>query len=236
MGHERVLGLVEPPLELVEPSHPVQRERAAVGHLVDAPVTLEGQFVLAHPLEHVAGLEDILLVGVLAGYDVAQAAFRPGTVSFMEIELGQFEDLFDIGLAERRLPFKARYLPAFFPHLTLCELEKLLPAQAHTLKVVDALNLVSFLSSDKLDAELAKYVVLFEATPRGLAEFAQQGKEQEQLVARLLADSDLMVQMVVADGAKDEAVARRLWERTEELVGPFFGDVFQTAVSGTTIG
>ena len=53
------------------------------------------------------------------------------------------------------------------------------------------------------NARLAKYVVLLEATPRGLAEFAQQGKKQEQLVERLLADSDLMLQMVVADGAKD---------------------------------
>lgn len=76
-------------------------------------------------------------------------------------------------------------------------------AQANTLKAVDALNLESFLSSDKLDAQMAKYAVLFEATPRGLAEFAQQGKEQEKLVERLLADADLMLRMVVADGAKD---------------------------------
>ena len=59
-----------------------------------------------------------------------------------------------------------------------------------------------FLSSDTLDARLARYVVLSEGTPRGLAEFAQQGKAREQLVERLLADADLMLQMVVADGAK----------------------------------
>ncbi len=81
--------------------------------------------------------------------------------------------------------------------------EALVRAQAKTLKAVDALNLQSFLSSNKLDAKLAKYVVLFEATPRGLAEFAQQGKGQEQLVENLLADADLMLQMVVADGAKE---------------------------------
>ena len=81
--------------------------------------------------------------------------------------------------------------------------EALAQAQARTMKAIDELNLESLLSSDKLDAQLAKYVVLFEATPRGLAEFAQQGKEQEQLVERLLADADLMLQMVVADGAKD---------------------------------
>jgi len=63
-------------------------------------------------------------------------------------------------------------------------------------------ELAPFLSSDRLDGQLAKYVVLLEATPRGLAEFAQQGKEHEQLVERLLADADLMLRMVIADGAK----------------------------------
>jgi len=64
-------------------------------------------------------------------------------------------------------------------------------------------GLAKFLASDKLDAKLVKYVLLAEATPRGLAEFAQQGKEQETLVEKLLADADLMKQMVIADGAKD---------------------------------
>lgn len=60
-----------------------------------------------------------------------------------------------------------------------------------------------FLASDELDAKLAKYVVLTEATPQGLAEFAQQGKVQEALVERLLGDAELMQQMLVADGAKN---------------------------------
>ncbi|MFC1805615.1 SUMF1/EgtB/PvdO family nonheme iron enzyme [Planctomycetota bacterium] len=58
-----------------------------------------------------------------------------------------------------------------------------------------------FLASDALDAKLAKCVVLLEATPQGLAEFAQQGKEQAALVEQMLADADLMKQMLVADGA-----------------------------------
>ena len=62
-------------------------------------------------------------------------------------------------------------------------------------------QLKKFLASDKLDAKLVKYVVLFEATPKGLAQFAQQGKEQEALVEKLLADDELMMQMVMADGA-----------------------------------
>jgi len=57
------------------------------------------------------------------------------------------------------------------------------------------------LASDALDAKLVKFVVLHEGTPEGLATFAQQGKEQEQLIERLLADPELMKQMLVADGA-----------------------------------
>ncbi len=63
-------------------------------------------------------------------------------------------------------------------------------------------DLEKFLASDKLDAQLVKYTVLSQATPRGLAEFAQQGPQQEALVEKLLADADLMKQMVVADGAQ----------------------------------
>lgn len=59
-----------------------------------------------------------------------------------------------------------------------------------------------FLSSDTLDAKLARCAVLVAATPRGLAEFAQQGSEQEALVEKLLADSALMDQMLEAGGAK----------------------------------
>ena len=76
-------------------------------------------------------------------------------------------------------------------------------AQTNTLKAVNEFNLKPFLASDKLDTQMAKYVVLFEATPRGLAEFAQQGKAQEAMVEKLLADTKLMKQMVIADGAKN---------------------------------
>ena len=70
----------------------------------------------------------------------------------------------------------------------------------------DALN--EFLASDALDAKFAKSVVLSEATPRGLAEFAQQGKEQQKLVEKLLADAGLMKQMLIADGANAKRIGR----------------------------
>jgi formylglycine-generating enzyme required for sulfatase activity len=63
-------------------------------------------------------------------------------------------------------------------------------------------SFASFMLSDKLDALLVKYVVLLDASPRGLAEYAQQGKEHQKRVEQLLADAALMKRMLVADGAK----------------------------------
>ncbi|MBK8974398.1 MAG: hypothetical protein IPM29_00580 [Planctomycetes bacterium] len=77
-------------------------------------------------------------------------------------------------------------------------------------KALDDLGLTSFLTSSRLDAQLAKFVVLFEATPRGLALFAQRGKSEEQLVERLLGDDDLLLQMAVADGASGGAYGRAM--------------------------
>jgi formylglycine-generating enzyme required for sulfatase activity len=66
-----------------------------------------------------------------------------------------------------------------------------------------ALNLTPLLADSKLDPKLVKFVVLNSATPKGLAEFAQQGAEKAALIDKLLADTELMKQMLVADGAKD---------------------------------
>jgi len=75
-------------------------------------------------------------------------------------------------------------------------------AKAKAMKAVNELGLEAFLASDKYDAKLAKYQILAEATPRGLAEFALQGNAQKALIKKLLADDDLMIQMAVAGGAK----------------------------------
>jgi len=65
-----------------------------------------------------------------------------------------------------------------------------------------------FMASDKLDDLLVKYVVLLDATPRGLAEFGQQGKEHFALTERLLADSELLKRMLIADGAKAKRIRK----------------------------
>ena len=70
----------------------------------------------------------------------------------------------------------------------------------------DTLN--RFLASDALDAKLVKYVVLLEATPQGLAEFAGREKSRRRWLSRLLADADLMKQMLVADGANAKREGR----------------------------
>jgi hypothetical protein len=88
--------------------------------------------------------------------------------------------------------------------------DALAKAQADTRKAVDELGLNPFLASDKLDAAFAKYVVLTQATPRGLAEFAQQGAEQAALVEKVLADDVLMVQLVRAEGAKAGKVGQAM--------------------------
>jgi len=76
-------------------------------------------------------------------------------------------------------------------------------AQSNELMAATSLldDLKPLLASDKLDAPLVQATVLAEATPRGLAQFAQQGKEQEALVEKLLGDDALLKQMLVAGGA-----------------------------------
>ena len=67
----------------------------------------------------------------------------------------------------------------------------------------DALAVLdAFLADDKLDSELVKCAVIAEATPEGLAAYAQQGKDHETLVEKLLSDSALMKKMLVAGGAE----------------------------------
>lgn len=73
-------------------------------------------------------------------------------------------------------------------------------AMAQTWQAMDALGMDGILGSDALDGKLARYLVITEATPRGLAEFAEKSPAHEQLVDQLLADEGLMVQMLLADG------------------------------------
>ena len=77
-------------------------------------------------------------------------------------------------------------------------------ARTATWKAMDALGATSLLSGSALDTKLAQYVILKEATPRGLAEFAQQSPEHEKLIQQLLENKELMIQMLVADGPESK--------------------------------
>lgn len=94
--------------------------------------------------------------------------------------------------------------PELVHHLAAAE-AALVRARAETHEALDGLGLQALLSSDALDARLARFVVMLEATPDGLAAFAARGSAQEALVTRLLADDDLMLRMVEADGANGGA-------------------------------
>ena len=74
-------------------------------------------------------------------------------------------------------------------------------ALSATWQAMDALGAHGILSDSALDTKLVPYVILKEATPAGLAQFAQQNPENEKLVEALLTDKDLMLQMLIADGA-----------------------------------
>jgi len=82
--------------------------------------------------------------------------------------------------------------------------EALAKAQATTLDAAIPIltGLEKFLASDRLDPQLVKCAIIANATPRGLAEFAQQGAKKEKLIEELLADTELMKQMLVAGGAR----------------------------------
>ena len=71
----------------------------------------------------------------------------------------------------------------------------------NTWKAMDAIGLNSFLSSGALDLKLTQYMILKDATPTILAEFAQQSPENAKLIEELLTDKGLMLQMLVNDGA-----------------------------------
>jgi hypothetical protein len=66
------------------------------------------------------------------------------------------------------------------------------------------------LTEGSLDSRLVKCAVLADATPAGLAAFAQQDGARENLVAKLLADPELMRQMLVAGGAKGGQYGRAM--------------------------
>ncbi len=100
-------------------------------------------------------------------------------------------------------------------------------------------DLKPLLSSDTLDPKLMRIAILNHGTPRGLAEFAQQGAAEEKLLEKLFADEPLMRQILEAGGANGgeygeamqvyEAILKAS-ERAREV-----GSIFQRLALGTSI-
>lgn len=63
-------------------------------------------------------------------------------------------------------------------------------------------DIEGFIASDAVDEKLVKAAVIADATPRGLAEFTQQGLAEKKIIDDLLSRPTLMKQMLLAGGAK----------------------------------
>jgi len=171
------------------------------------------------PLDKIEGAEALVghakgkwLGGAAKGIAEAEAALKKATTEAereaAQKELAKWQADKEAGLkalAERQAALdaakadEAKYIQA-----SRAAKAALAEAEANELKAAKAMiaDVTPFLSSDTLDAKLVKCAVLAQATPEGLAEFARQGKEQEALVEKLLADTALLKQMLEADGAR----------------------------------
>lgn len=149
------------------------------------------------------------IAGADKGIAAAEAALKKATTDAereaARKELADWQKNREDGLAqlkvrEEKLAAAKREEPKWIQERDAAE-KALNEAKARTMRAVDAFGSAPLLVSDKLDAKLVKFEVLFEATPEGLAGFAQQGAAQAALVDKLLADDELMKRMVLADGA-----------------------------------
>ena len=100
-------------------------------------------------------------------------------------------------------------------------------------------GLQSFLSSNALDPKLMRIAILTHGTPRGLAEFAQQGATQEKLLETLFADEALMRQVLEAEGANGGEYGEMMEVYTAILAkserARERGTIFQRLALGTAI-
>ena len=69
-------------------------------------------------------------------------------------------------------------------------------------EALDIVAVFTLLEQYQLDDKLCKYVMLLDATPKGLAEFSNQSPQNRILIADLLNDTELLKQMLLADGPR----------------------------------
>ena len=144
------------------------------------PLTQAGQRIEAHYIKQLEDLRIRLTKEIPFDPAPSTEEARDKKFDFPEVELGKDKKGKDHSLEEL---FTEEEEPGKKP-----------PTQEE--------KMASFMTSDKLDDLLVKFVVLLDATPRGLAEFGQQSKEHFGMTVRMLADSDLLKRMLIADGAQ----------------------------------
>lgn len=100
-------------------------------------------------------------------------------------------------------------------------------------------GLKPLLSSDALDPKLMRVAILTHGTPRGLAEFAQQGSDKEKLLDQFFADEALMRQVLEAGGANGGEYGEMMEVYTAILAkserARESGSIFQRLALGTAI-
>lgn len=74
-------------------------------------------------------------------------------------------------------------------------------AKADLKKSYEALGVDSFLAGNNMKEKLEKYIVITEATPRGLAEYGQDGNDKAEILDALFDSPEVIHHMLIADGA-----------------------------------
>lgn len=95
------------------------------------------------------------------------------------------------------------------------------------------------LGKDSLDDKLIQVFIISDATPRGLAEFAQQGSDQAAILDRLFSNKALMKQIALAGGANGAAYgpAMQVYEAilAKSEKAREVGSIFQRLALGTAL-
>ncbi len=111
-------------------------------------------------------------------------------------------------------------------------------AMAATWAAMDALGTRELVQSNRLDRMLAEYTIISRASPRRLAKFFEQSPEHPQLIQQLFADTDLMVNMLVADGPNGEnyGEAMKIYNAIQQASPRANEGVFQRLALAVSLG
>lgn len=159
---------------------------SAAGKQVEAPLTEQGEALQAKYAERLRALKAEIAAAVPAVDEGKRTAFLAAHAAVEAVPPQPNPNRLKNG--------PPRYAPSHRLYAV---------AQSNAWAAAEAIlpDVDAFLASDRLDAQLATCALLAHATPRGLAEFAQQGAEQEALIEALIRDEALIRQIMACGGA-----------------------------------